>query len=92
MENSKTAQALRLTLQTIAKLARRTPGAKELRRAKEYTYGQIHLSLESTDNQMMWLGEGLIGHNRVFESRQVDPADRGGDGGGNPRRSGAARP
>ena len=38
----------------------------ELRRAKEYTYGQIHLNLESTDNQMMWLGEGLLGHNRVI--------------------------
>jgi predicted Zn-dependent peptidase len=37
-----------------------------LRRAKEYTYGQIHLNLESTDNQMMWLGEGLLGHNRVI--------------------------
>ena len=59
-------QAIRLTLQTVRKLARRAPSARELRRAKEYTYGQIHLSLESTDNQMMWLGEGLLGHNRVI--------------------------
>jgi predicted Zn-dependent peptidase len=66
VENSKTIQALRLTLQTIRKLARRAPGATELRRAKEYTCGQIHLGLESTDNQMMWMGEGLIGHNRVL--------------------------
>jgi predicted Zn-dependent peptidase len=66
VENSKTIQAIRLTLQTLRKLSRRAPSAKELRRAKEYTYGQIHLSLESTDNQMMWLGETLIGHNRVL--------------------------
>jgi predicted Zn-dependent peptidase len=66
VENSKTAQAIRLTLQTVRQLARRAPSARELRRAKEYTYGQIHLNLESTDNQMMWLGEGLIGHNRVI--------------------------
>jgi predicted Zn-dependent peptidase len=66
VENSKTVQAIKLTLQTIRKLAGRAPGAKELRRAKEYTCGQIHLGLESTDNQMMWLGEGLIGHNRVL--------------------------
>jgi predicted Zn-dependent peptidase len=66
VENSKTAQALKLTLQTVAQLARRAPSARELRRAKEYTYGQIHLNLESTDNQMMWLGEGLLGHNRVI--------------------------
>jgi predicted Zn-dependent peptidase len=66
VENSKTVQAIRLTLQTIKQLSRRAPSAKELRRAKEYTYGQMHLSLESTDSQMMWLGEGLIGHNRVL--------------------------
>ena len=66
VENSKTAQAIKLTLQTVAQLGRRAPSARELRRAKEYTYGQIHLTLESTDNQMMWLGEGLLGHNRVI--------------------------
>lgn len=66
VENSKTAQALKLTLQTIGKLARRAPSQRELRHAKEYTYGQIHLSLESTDGQMMWLGEGLLGHDRVI--------------------------
>ena len=66
VENSKTAQAIKLTLQTIKQLARRAPSARELRRVKEYTYGQIHLNLESTDNQMMWLGEGLLGHKRVI--------------------------
>ena len=66
VENSKTTQAIRLTLQTVAQLARRAPSLRELRRAKEYTFGQIHLNLESTDNQMMWLGEGLLGHNRVI--------------------------
>jgi predicted Zn-dependent peptidase len=66
VENSKTIQALKLTLQTIKKLSLRAPSAKELRRAKEYTYGQLHLSLESPDSQMMWLGENLIGHHRVL--------------------------
>jgi predicted Zn-dependent peptidase len=66
VENSKVEQAIRLTLQTVRKLARRAPSARELRRAKEYTFGQIHLSLESTDNQMMWMGEGLVGHDRVI--------------------------
>lgn len=66
VENSRTAQAIKLTLQTVRQLARRAPSARELRRAKEYTYGQIHLNLESTDNQMMWLGESLVGHQRVI--------------------------
>jgi predicted Zn-dependent peptidase len=67
VENSKTPQAIRLTLQTVAQLARRAPGARELRRAKEYTSGQIFLSLESTDNQMMWMGENLLAHDRVID-------------------------
>jgi predicted Zn-dependent peptidase len=71
VENSKTEQAIRLTLQTVRKLARRAPSAKELRRAKEYTCGQIHLSLESTDNQMMWMGEGLTGHDRVINPEKL---------------------
>lgn len=66
VENSKTTQALKLSLQTIAQLARRAPSQKELRRAKEYTAGQIHLNLEGTDSQMMWLGESLLGHQRVI--------------------------
>jgi len=66
VENSKTVQAIQLTLQTIRKLAERAPNLREVRRAKEYTCGQIHLNLESSDHQMMWLGEGLLGHNRVL--------------------------
>ncbi|HEY0256035.1 MAG TPA: pitrilysin family protein [Candidatus Methylacidiphilales bacterium] len=66
VENSRTAHAIKLSLQTVRQLARRAPSLRELRRAKEYTFGQIHLNLESTDNQMMWLGEGLLGHNRVI--------------------------
>jgi predicted Zn-dependent peptidase len=81
VENSKTAQAIRLTLETVRQLARRAPSLRELRRAKEYAFGQIHLSLESTDNQMMWLGEGLLGHNRVINPdkliRQIEAVTPG---------------
>src|ERR1700677_3691127 len=71
VENSKATQAMRLTLQTIRQMASRAPSMRELRRAKEYTYGQIHLNLESTDNQMMWLGEGLLGHDRVIQPEKL---------------------
>jgi len=71
VENSKTAQAIHLTLQTIAKLAARAPSQRELRRAKEYTCGQIYLNLEGSDNQMMWLGEGLLSHNRVLNPEKL---------------------
>ena len=37
----------------------------ELRRARDYLIGQIDLSLESTENQMMWLAEQMLGYGRT---------------------------
>jgi predicted Zn-dependent peptidase len=63
------------TLQLIARELRRireaAPSAAELRRARDYVIGQIDLSLESTDNQMNWLGEQLLGYGRIFQPREV---------------------
>jgi predicted Zn-dependent peptidase len=47
------------------------PTTAELRRARDYAIGQIDLSLESTDNQMNWLGEQLLGYGRIFQPREV---------------------
>jgi predicted Zn-dependent peptidase len=63
------------TLQLILREVRRTreaaPSAAELRRARDYVIGQIDLSLESTDNQMNWLGEQLLGYGRIFRPGDV---------------------
>ena len=40
-------------------------GKAELRRARDYLIGQIDLSLESTENQMMWLAEQMLGYGRT---------------------------
>lgn len=57
------------TLQLIGRELRRctesTPGAGELRRACDYVIGQTDLSLESTDNQMNWIGEQLLGYGKI---------------------------
>ena len=42
-----------------------------MRRARDYVIGQIDLSLESTDNQMNWLGEQLLGYGRIIRPAQV---------------------
>ncbi len=65
LENSQTLPALKLILKTIQRLSEKAPTTSELRRAKEYFYGQMHLGLESTENQMVWLGESFIGYNRI---------------------------
>lgn len=74
VENDKAPEALELTLKTIAGLAKKPPSKTELHRAKEYTIGQIDLSLESTTNQMVWMGENLMGHHKIYDPAGITDA------------------
>ncbi len=65
LETDRLAKALKLVVRELAKLTEKAPGAAELRRARDYVVGQIDLSLENTENHMMWLGEQYIGHRKV---------------------------
>jgi predicted Zn-dependent peptidase len=71
LENGKLGKAVRLTLKAIHSLAEKAPTSHEVRRAKDYTVGQMHLSLESTTNQLMWMGEGLVGHGRILDPQKI---------------------
>jgi predicted Zn-dependent peptidase len=42
-----------------------------LRRARDYTIGQIDLGLESTDNQMNWVGEQLLCYRKVVSPAEI---------------------
>jgi len=55
-------KTLRLVVREVGRLRERAPGAPELRRARDYVLGQFDLSLENTENHMMWLGEQWLGH------------------------------
>lgn len=55
-------KTLRLIARELARLRGRAPGSAELRRARDYVLGQFDLSLENTENHMMWLGEQWLGH------------------------------
>src|SRR5207253_9875255 len=75
-------KTLRLISQELRRLAEKPPSATELRRARDYVVGQMDLSLESTDNQMNWLGEQLLGYGRIFRPaaikrrlRRITPAE-----------------
>ena len=61
-------KALRLILKEVRTLASRRVRAVELERAKDYLIGQVDLSRDSTESQMNWLGEELIGHGRVQDA------------------------
>jgi len=64
-------RVLQLTLRELGRLRERPPSASEFRRARDYVIGQMDLSLESTENQMMWLGEQLVGFGQVFEPADI---------------------
>jgi len=64
-------KTLRLILRELRRLGETAPSAAELRRARDYVLGQIDLGQESTENQMNWIGEQLLGYGRVFSPSEV---------------------
>jgi predicted Zn-dependent peptidase len=71
LDTGNLAKALRLILRELRRLREAAPGAAELRRARDYVIGQIDLSLESTESQMNWLGEQLLGYGKIFPPAQI---------------------
>ncbi len=55
----------------MRRLTETLPGATELRQARDYLIGHIDLGLESTENQMMWLGEQLLGYGKIIAAAEL---------------------
>lgn len=72
LDTKRLPRALRLILHELRKISRRPPPPAELRRAKDYTIGQMRLGLESTSNQMMWLGEHLIAYGFIRTPDEIE--------------------
>lgn len=58
-------KSLRLTLRELRRCAQVPPTTAELRRARDFVIGQFDLSLESTENQMNFAGEQILGYGRI---------------------------
>jgi predicted Zn-dependent peptidase len=43
-----------------------------LQRAKDYSIGQMRLGLESTSNQMMWVGEHLLSYGFIHTPEEIE--------------------
>ncbi len=71
LDTDKLTPTLKLIMQELHRLATTPPTAAELRRARDYVLGQFDLSLESTENQMMWLGEQLLGYGKIFSPAEI---------------------
>jgi predicted Zn-dependent peptidase len=71
LDTDKLARALKLTMRALRRFVDAPPPAAELRRARDYLIGQIDLGLESTENQMMWLGEQFLAYGKVITAAEV---------------------
>ena len=64
-------KVLKLVTRELGRAARNLLSRAELNRARDYVIGQIDLGLENTDNQMMWLGEQLIGYDKIISPDEI---------------------
>ena len=65
VEPDKLGEALRRILREMRRLTETIPTRAEVRRACDYACGQLDLSLENTEHQMMWIGERFLGYGQV---------------------------
>jgi predicted Zn-dependent peptidase len=71
LETAKLAEAMKLTAREFLRIAQTKPSPQELKRAKDFLMGQMKLSMESTSNRMMWMGESLIGLGRIQTIKEI---------------------
>lgn len=71
VETRKLEKALKLIIGELAILADCTPHVSEVRRARDYIFGQLDLSLENTENQMTWLGEQYLGYGNIISADEI---------------------
>ncbi len=72
LDPSKLEPAIRFIMNELDALAERGPTQNEVRMAKDYTIGQTLMGLESTTNQIMWMGESLLGYRGVLRPDDVE--------------------
>ena len=72
LDPAKLEKALRVIMEETDRICARAPSRSELRKAQDYTIGQTLMGLESTSNQMMWMGESLLGYGKVLDPSEVE--------------------
>jgi predicted Zn-dependent peptidase len=64
-------KVLKLVIDELRCFREHAPSPAELRRARDYVLGQIDLGQESADSQMNWVGEQVLGYDKVLHPAQV---------------------
>jgi predicted Zn-dependent peptidase len=71
VDRKRSDKAFDLIVRELNQLKLKKVGASELRRAKDYAIGQLRIGLESTTNQMMWVGENMMNFGRFIQPDEV---------------------
>jgi predicted Zn-dependent peptidase len=71
LDRKRRVKAVELITGQLAIFREQPVSASELRRARDYIIGQIRLGLESTRNQMMWIGDNIMGHGKFIPPEDV---------------------
>jgi predicted Zn-dependent peptidase len=71
VETEKIEKSLKLIIGELAQLAEQLASRAELRRARDYVFGQLDLNLENTENQMTWLGEQYLGYGKIISPEEL---------------------
>jgi predicted Zn-dependent peptidase len=66
LDPGKLGRTMRLILRELRRFSEDSVSVEELGRARDYALGQIDLGRESTESQMNWMGEQILGYGRVF--------------------------
>jgi predicted Zn-dependent peptidase len=53
-------------MRELRRMIEKPVSAAELRGASDFLAGQIDLSLENSENQMMWAGENWLGYGKIM--------------------------
>ena len=72
LDPAKQEKALKVVMEEVDRISTRPPTRSELKKAQDYTIGQTLMGLESTTNQMMWMGESLLGYGNVLDPAEVE--------------------
>jgi len=72
VEKGKLPLSLQIIFKELRKVCEKPVREEELRRAKDYYFGQLCFALEDTLDHMLWLGEKALYTGRVLERDQVE--------------------
>jgi predicted Zn-dependent peptidase len=72
LDPSKLEKAIRLILHELTAIGDKGLSRAELRRAQDYTIGQTLMGLETTTNQLMWMGESMLGYGHILPPEEIE--------------------